>query len=252
MGGRHAAEEDYRFPEAIDALEGFISGGGRAMLHQLAAGESGLEWRIAQALFLWAGHNQAQKTRAMRTFDVPLDATGVSRARDAHARVISRSQAALLRGHRTGMLTAADVDAIRLCRIVEGMRGLGECFLPSHLGLHPLRPAEVTPWPLGDDEPIGWRIIRDHQARGTPVFLDDTTRQRLICVERWRTAPTKRLTLRVDDAVDYTWNGLMDASFDDLRVGDAVTFRYVCRHDDAAAIHPEMIRISRPTANLGQ
>ncbi|MCH5376727.1 MAG: hypothetical protein JJ992_22405, partial [Planctomycetes bacterium] len=47
-------------------------------------------------------------------------------------------QTALRKGYLTGRLTDAEVDAIRLYRIAQGQRGVGECFLPAHLGLHPL------------------------------------------------------------------------------------------------------------------
>lgn len=45
---------------------------------------------------------------------------------------------ALYKGYLTGKLTRREVDAVRLYRIAQGQRGVGEAFLPAHLGLHPL------------------------------------------------------------------------------------------------------------------
>lgn len=133
----------YRYPEAIVALREFMAGPGQGILGKIVSGEelNGDEARyrlIVQALFLWAGHQQTQASPSPRAFALPLDAGALQRAKAEYTRVVENGRAALRSGYLAGRLTAEEVEAIRLDRIVQGRRGIGECFLPSHLGLHPL------------------------------------------------------------------------------------------------------------------
>jgi hypothetical protein len=177
----------YHFPDAVTALGQFMTGRGATMMRKLVSGEPPGEderkaWPIVSALFLWAGHNQAARKPGTRVFELPLDEAALARAKQEHARVIERGQAALQRGYRTGLLTGDDITAIRLYRVVEGMRGVGECFLASHLGLHPLRPA-AKPLRAGHGigpiarESIGRsffdaRLPRLETVRARPSFTD--------------------------------------------------------------------------------
>ncbi len=109
----------------------------------------------------------------------------------------------------------------------------------------------VKPWPYDTQALTGRRIVAEHRAAGRQVHLDETARLRHACVERWIADAGKPETFYLDDAVDYTLNGLFGAGFDDLAVGDAVTIRYDCRHDATAPIPAELVRISRPRPGNG-
>ena len=71
-----------------------------------------------------------------------LDLSRLSGGREAcltyREDVNRKGQERLYRGYLTGKLTRDDVEAIRLYRIAQGQRVVGESFLPMHLGLHPL------------------------------------------------------------------------------------------------------------------
>jgi hypothetical protein len=104
----------------------------------------------------------------------------------------------------------------------------------------------VEPWEFRNHRPSGLQIIDGSEAAGQTLRLDEIARQRLACVRRWQTGEEAVQRFLLDDAVDFTFNGLFDATIDDVRSGDAVTIRYDCRYDGAPEIRPEIVRISRP------
>ncbi len=53
--------------------------------------------------------------------------------------VIAAGQSAILKGIIEQELSADDIEAMRLYRIAAGAQVVGECFLPSHFGLHPYK-----------------------------------------------------------------------------------------------------------------
>jgi hypothetical protein len=97
---------------------------------------------IILGLYLRAGLDYAE-TDAPQGRALLLNLDKVAGGREACIRyreqVNQAGRKALSKGYLTGRLSGQDIEAIRLYRIAQGQRGVGESFLPAHLGLHPLQ-----------------------------------------------------------------------------------------------------------------
>jgi hypothetical protein len=144
LSGR--AHQVHEKENELKVLKQWLEQDGYALLTQLLTGESiAAEYEpyrsIILGLYLRAGLDyEKTDTPTHRAF--VLDLGKVDGGREAclrYRKAVNQSgQEALHKGYLTGRLTAAEVDAIRLYRIAQGQRGVGETFLPAHLGLHPL------------------------------------------------------------------------------------------------------------------
>jgi hypothetical protein len=96
---------------------------------------------IIVGLYLRAGLDYA-KTEEPKGRALLLDLSKTPGGRDAclnyRKQINDAGRRALHKGYVTGKLSRQDIEAIRLYRIAQGQRGVGESFLPCHLGLHPL------------------------------------------------------------------------------------------------------------------
>ena len=127
----------------IAALETWVREDGYRVLSTLLEGgelsEAEKPYRVlALGLYLRAGVDYA-KTDSPKGRCFYLDLSKLPGGRDAclayRTKVNTAGIDALYKGYTTGGLNARDVDAIRLYRIAQGQRGVGEAFLPIHLGL---------------------------------------------------------------------------------------------------------------------
>ena len=144
LSGR--AHQIREMEEELPVLKQWLERDGYPLLNRLLKGESIVAEHepyrsIILGLYLRAGLDYGKTdTPTHRAF--VLDLGKVDGGREACLRyreAVNRSgQRALHKGYLTGRLTASDVDAIRLYRIAQAQRGVGEAFLPAHLGLHPL------------------------------------------------------------------------------------------------------------------
>jgi hypothetical protein len=101
---------------------------------------------IILGLYLRAGLDYA-KTDAPKGRALLLDLTKIAGGREAcvqyREQVNAAGRKALRKGYLTGRLNRQDVRAVRLYRIAQWQRGVGESFLPAHLGLHPLSDGQL-------------------------------------------------------------------------------------------------------------
>jgi hypothetical protein len=133
-----------KYPESAKALLSFMEGDGKRILAKLRAGqaltaeEEPLR-RIVLGCWLKAGYDLSSKKKAhslyLHNLLLPDEAAG-QEAVEFHEEVTERGTKALVKGYIQRELSAADVDRIRLYRIAQGMRGVGEAFLPMTLGIH--------------------------------------------------------------------------------------------------------------------
>ena len=107
------------------------------------------------------------------------------------------------------------------------------------------RTITVTPWSYDANALSGRRILEKWKDEGTVFYLDEDTKGRHACLERWLAAAGADEMYYLDDAVAYTLNGRFVAGFDDITAGDRVTVRYRTADDSRRPIPVSMLRISR-------
>ena len=138
-----------RFPKSAEALLQYMEEGGRDALHQLA--EEGFPLNEAKTydperllllgvyIKYGSGHSNPKKKHAALYLDHALQfsAEQTKAAAEFYKKLVNEGQLALKRAYVEQGLSLSDFDLIRQYRIACATKGVGECFLPFHLGLHP-------------------------------------------------------------------------------------------------------------------
>jgi hypothetical protein len=147
---KETAEKTPWFNRTAKALEAFMQGRGKAILAKSLSGASldpdERPFRIVVlGCWLKAGYDaigsrkkgkKASHELYLHDILVPDDAS-LEKAADYHDAIVTKGPEILLKGYLKRSLSVEEIDVLRLYRIAQGLRGVGETFLPMHLGIHP-------------------------------------------------------------------------------------------------------------------
>ncbi len=146
-GKQHRSKRyEKKYQEYIDSFKQFMKQEGESLLEKWLKGEELSQaerkyWYILQGIYFNRAYTKKTKDQT-RYYVYPAQKTDFTHAKHYQETIYNKGVTVLqkyYRGEHT--LSVDDIEILRLFRILQGVRGTGEWYLPFHLGLHPSDPS---------------------------------------------------------------------------------------------------------------